>query len=116
MLVKDIMDHHPVTIYPETLAAKRACDARSDSQLPPCEDYLYRDPEYPIEAYASSFSKNSGRIGPPERWVIKWKKPRPCSWRRESEMNRYPNGSSAAAAAPETILSKRPRAKVMEPS
>ncbi len=25
----------------------------SDSQLPPCEDYLYRDPEYPIEAYSS---------------------------------------------------------------
>jgi hypothetical protein len=25
----------------------------SDSQLPSCEDYLYRDQEYPIEAYAS---------------------------------------------------------------
>ena len=25
----------------------------SDSQLPPCGDYLYRDTEYPIEAYAS---------------------------------------------------------------
>ncbi len=25
----------------------------SESQLPSCEDYLYRDPEYPIEAYAS---------------------------------------------------------------
>ncbi len=25
----------------------------SDSQLPSCEDYLYRNPEYPIEAYAS---------------------------------------------------------------
>ena len=25
----------------------------SDSQLPFCEDYLYRDPEYPIEAYVS---------------------------------------------------------------
>ena len=25
----------------------------TDSQLPPCEDYLYRDPEYPIEAYVS---------------------------------------------------------------
>ena len=25
----------------------------TDSQLPPCEDYLYRDPEYPIEVYAS---------------------------------------------------------------
>jgi hypothetical protein len=25
----------------------------SASQLPSCEDYLYRDPEYPIEAYAS---------------------------------------------------------------
>ena len=25
----------------------------SDFQLPPCEDYLHRDPEYPIEAYAS---------------------------------------------------------------
>ena len=25
----------------------------SSSQLPPCEDYLYCDPEYPIEVYAS---------------------------------------------------------------
>ena len=25
----------------------------SDSQVPPCEDHLYCDPEYPIEAYAS---------------------------------------------------------------
>ena len=25
----------------------------SISQLPPCEDYLYCDPEYPMEAYAS---------------------------------------------------------------
>ncbi|MFH1124884.1 MAG: transposase, partial [Pseudomonadota bacterium] len=25
----------------------------SNPQLPPCEDYLYSDPEYPIEAYAS---------------------------------------------------------------
>ncbi len=24
-----------------------------DSQLPPCEDYLYRDPDYPIETYVS---------------------------------------------------------------
>ena len=24
---------------------------KSDSQVPPCEDYLFRDPEYPIEAY-----------------------------------------------------------------
>jgi hypothetical protein len=24
----------------------------SDSQVPPCEDYLFHDPEYPIEAYA----------------------------------------------------------------
>jgi hypothetical protein len=23
-----------------------------DSQLPPCEDYLYCDPNYPVEAYA----------------------------------------------------------------
>jgi len=23
----------------------------SDSQVPPCEDYLFRDPEYPTEAY-----------------------------------------------------------------
>lgn len=23
-----------------------------DSQVPPCEDYLYRDPDYPVEAYA----------------------------------------------------------------
>ena len=26
---------------------------KSDSQVPPCEDYLYCDPEYPIEEYAS---------------------------------------------------------------
>ena len=26
---------------------------KSDSQVPPCENYLYCDPEYPIEAYAS---------------------------------------------------------------
>ena len=25
---------------------------KSDSQAPPCEDYLFHDPEYPIEAYA----------------------------------------------------------------
>jgi len=25
----------------------------SDSQVPPCEDYLYTDPDYPIEDYAS---------------------------------------------------------------
>jgi hypothetical protein len=25
----------------------------SVSQIPPCEDYLYCDPEYPIEVYAS---------------------------------------------------------------
>jgi hypothetical protein len=25
----------------------------SDSQVPPCEDHLFHDPEYPIEAYAS---------------------------------------------------------------
>ena len=24
---------------------------KSDSQVPPCEDYLFYDPEYPIEAY-----------------------------------------------------------------
>ena len=24
---------------------------KSDSQVPPCEDYLFHDPEYPIEAY-----------------------------------------------------------------
>ena len=24
----------------------------ADSQVPPCEDYLFHDPEYPIEAYA----------------------------------------------------------------
>ena len=23
----------------------------SDSQVPPCEDYLFHDPEYPIEMY-----------------------------------------------------------------
>lgn len=26
----------------------------SDSQVPPCEDDLYYDPDYPIEAYAQS--------------------------------------------------------------
>ena len=25
----------------------------SDSQVPPCEDYIFHDSEYPIEAYAS---------------------------------------------------------------
>jgi hypothetical protein len=25
----------------------------SDSQVPPCDDYLFHDPEYQIEAYAS---------------------------------------------------------------
>ena len=25
----------------------------SDSQVPPCEDYLFHDAEYPIETYAS---------------------------------------------------------------
>ena len=25
----------------------------SDSQVPPCDDYLYCDPEYPIETYAT---------------------------------------------------------------
>ena len=25
----------------------------SDSQAPSCDDYLFHDPEYPIEAYAS---------------------------------------------------------------
>ena len=25
--------------------------SRMDSQVPPCEDYLFHDPEYPIEAY-----------------------------------------------------------------
>ena len=25
----------------------------SDSQVPPCDDYLFHDPKYPIEAYAS---------------------------------------------------------------
>jgi len=30
---------------------------KSDSQVPPCEDYLYCDPEYPIEAYASRRSR-----------------------------------------------------------
>ena len=37
---------------PKNVDPKIAIDA-SDSQLLPCEDYLYRDPEYPIEAYAS---------------------------------------------------------------
>ncbi len=27
---------------------------KSDSQVPPCEDYLYCDPDYPIEAYAEA--------------------------------------------------------------
>jgi hypothetical protein len=26
-----------------------------DSQVPPCEDYLYTDPDYPIVDYASWF-------------------------------------------------------------
>ena len=26
-------------------------ESRVDSQVPPCEDYLFHDPEYPIEAY-----------------------------------------------------------------
>jgi len=34
----------------------------SDSQLHPCEDYHYRNPEYPIEAYASQFSKSPGNL------------------------------------------------------
>ena len=25
-----------------------------DSQVPPCEDYLYTDPDYPVEAYAQA--------------------------------------------------------------
>ena len=25
----------------------------SDSQVPPCDEYLYSDPDYPIEVYAS---------------------------------------------------------------
>ena len=28
------------------------CIDKSDSQVPPCEDYLYCDPQYPIEEYA----------------------------------------------------------------
>jgi hypothetical protein len=27
----------------------------SDSQLPPCEDYLYRDPDYLMEMHPSEF-------------------------------------------------------------
>jgi hypothetical protein len=30
----------------------------SDSQIPPCEDYLFHNPEYPIEAYATCFLQN----------------------------------------------------------
>ncbi len=37
----------PKTFYPD------AGIGETDSQLPPCEDYLYCDPEYPIEVYAS---------------------------------------------------------------
>lgn len=37
---------------PETGLLETAMDT-SDSQEPPCEAYLYRDPKYPIEAYAS---------------------------------------------------------------
>ena len=37
---------------PKTGALKSDIDI-SDSQLPSCEDHLYCDPEYPIEAYAS---------------------------------------------------------------
>jgi len=25
-----------------------------DSQVPPCEDYLYTDPDYPVVAYAQA--------------------------------------------------------------
>ncbi len=39
----------PKTSAPQT----NAHTDKSDSQVPPCEDYLYCDPEYPIEAYAS---------------------------------------------------------------
>ena len=28
--------------------------SRMDSQIPPCEDYLFHDPDYPIEAYAQA--------------------------------------------------------------
>ena len=34
----------------------------SDSQVPPCEDHLYCDPEYPIEAYASWLFEKGPRI------------------------------------------------------
>ncbi len=37
---------------PKTGALKSGIDI-SDSQLPSCEDHLYYDPEYPIEAYVS---------------------------------------------------------------
>jgi len=37
---------------PKTGDSKTVIDT-SDSQLPSCEDHLYCDPEYPIEAYAS---------------------------------------------------------------
>ncbi len=34
----------------------------SDSQLPPCEDYLYCDPDYPLETYAHDFFKSGHGI------------------------------------------------------
>jgi putative transposase len=37
---------------PKTRPLKSTMDT-SDSQLPSCEDHLYCDPEYPIEAYVS---------------------------------------------------------------
>ena len=37
---------------PKNVDSKMRIDT-SDSQLPSCEDYLYRDPEYPIEAYVA---------------------------------------------------------------
>ena len=37
---------------PKTGDSKTVIDT-SDSQLPSCEDHLYCDPEYPIEAYVS---------------------------------------------------------------
>jgi hypothetical protein len=37
---------------PKTVGPNVRIDT-SDSQLPALEDYLYRDPQYPIEAYAS---------------------------------------------------------------
>ena len=56
-VVKRILQHlglldRKVRPSPKTGVLETGMDT-SDFQLPSCEDYLYRDPEYPIETYAS---------------------------------------------------------------